>query len=128
MLASVGRASVVGFLASLGLAAGPSPGPAPGPAPAPSPGPSPFTDFRSERPGKRVKITPADLPAPKVTKSVDNPPHIIKRPKDAWPQAPAGFKVDLYADGLAGPRLVRTAPNGDVFAVESADGVVRILR
>src|SRR5436190_6430009 len=82
------------------------------PAPKPA-GPSPFTDYRSERPGKRVKITPADLPAPRVTKSVDNPPHMIKRPKDAWPQAPAGFKVDLYADHLSKPRLIRVAPNGD---------------
>src|SRR5204862_7770331 len=56
------------------------------------------------------------------------PPAPVKRPRAAWPQPPAGFKVGLYADGLAGPRLVRTAPNGDVFAVESADGVVRILR
>jgi hypothetical protein len=65
------------------------------------PGPSPFTDYTVERPGKRVKITAADLPAPRVTKSVDNPPHVVKRPKGAWPQAPAGFKVELYADGLA---------------------------
>src|SRR5215831_7431362 len=98
-----------------------------GPARKPA-GPSPFTDYRSERPGKRVRITPADLPAPRVTKSVDNPPHMIKRPKDAWPQAPAGFKVELYADHLSKPRLVRVAPNGDAFAVESEDGVLRVFR
>ncbi|HXU06099.1 MAG TPA: PQQ-dependent sugar dehydrogenase, partial [Polyangia bacterium] len=100
---------------------------APAPATKP-PGPSPFTDFTTERPGKRVKITPADLPRPRATKSVDNPPRVVKRPKDAWPQAPAGFKVELYADGLAKPRLIRTAPNGDVFVAESEDGVVRVLR
>ncbi len=27
---------------------------------------------------------------------------------------PPGFKVDLYADGLSNPRLIRTAPNGDL--------------
>jgi glucose/arabinose dehydrogenase len=99
--------------------------PEPGHKPA---GPSPFTDYRSERPGKRVRITPADLPAAHVNRSVDNPPHMIKRPKDAWPQVPPGFKVDLYADGLAKPRLLRVAPNGDVFVVESDAGVVRVFR
>ena len=95
--------------------------PLPPPAAKP-PGPSPFTDYTDERPGKRVKITAADLPAPQATRSVDNAPRVVKRPKDAWPQAPAGFKVELYADGLAKPRLIRTAPNGDVFVVESKAG------
>jgi glucose/arabinose dehydrogenase len=120
-------------------AAGPVPVPAPAvaanpapPAPAPpapkAAGPSPFTDHRTERPGKRVRITAADLPPPRVHESVDNPPHIVKRPKDVWPQAPAGFQVQLYADGLSKPRLLRTAPNGDVFVVESDAGVIRVFR
>jgi glucose/arabinose dehydrogenase len=138
MAGAISRYGIVGGLATLGLAAfllaspsgraadaGAKPASEP---PAKPPGPSPFTDYRSERPGKRVRITPADLPAPRVTRSVDNPPHMIKRPQDAWPQAPAGFKVDLYADGLSKPRLVRVAPNGDAFVVESQDGVVRVLR
>src|SRR5262245_28283451 len=52
------------------------------PAPAAKPaGPSPFTDYTVERPGKRVKITAADLPAARVNRDVDNPPHVVKRPK-----------------------------------------------
>src|SRR4051794_5927825 len=90
--------------------------------------PSPFTDYTTERPGKRVKIVAADLPAPGATRSVDNGPRLVKRPKDAWPQAPAGFNVQLYADGLSKPRLIRVAPNGDAFVVESNDGVVRVFR
>ena len=35
--------------------------------------------------------------------SADNPPEVVARPADAWPQAPAGFKVQLYADGLDEP-------------------------
>src|SRR5262245_24380818 len=91
-------------------------------------GPSPFTDYKSERPGKRLKITAADLPPPRVNRSIDNPPRLVQRPEGAWPQAPAGFTVQLYADGLSAPRLIRTAPNGDVFVVESEDGVVRVMR
>ena len=91
-------------------------------------GPTPFTDYTNERPGKRVNIVAADLPPPKVTPSVDNPPHVVKRPKDVWPQAPAGFQVQLYADGLSKPRLIRVAPNGDAFVVESKAGVMRVFR
>ena len=124
------QAITLAALASLGWGGGYAPGPAPGPAPAGPAGkaaaPSPFTDYTSERPGKRIKITPADLPPPRATRSADNPPRVVKRPKDAWPQAPAGFKVELYADGLADPRLIRVAPNGDAFVVESGDGVVRL--
>jgi glucose/arabinose dehydrogenase len=90
--------------------------------------PSRFSDYRTQRPGAVHKIVPADLPPPGATESVDNGPREIDRPKDAWPKAPAGFKVDLFADGLKGPRLLRTAPNGDVFVAESKAGRVRVLR
>src|SRR5437763_1248966 len=59
-------------VAPTGRLGAPAAGAKSAPAPAPKPaGPSPFTDYRSERPGKPVRITPADLPAPRVTKSVD---------------------------------------------------------
>ena len=34
----------------------------------------------------------------------------------------------MYADGLTNPRLIRTAPNGDLFVAESAPGEVRVFR
>jgi len=36
--------------------------------------------------------------------------------------------VALYADGLENPRLMRTAPNGDVFVAESRPGRVKVVR
>jgi glucose/arabinose dehydrogenase len=39
----------------------------------------------------------ADLPAPAPEESVDNGPKIVPRPANAWPIAPKGFKVELYA-------------------------------
>ncbi len=87
-----------------------------------------FTDYRGQRPGKVHKITVADLPTPYASDSVDNGAQLIDRPADAWPQAPAGFKVDLFASGLQGPRLTRTAPNGDVFVVESDAGRITVFR
>lgn len=56
-----------------------------------------FTDYSKERPGVRRKITVADLPAPYATKGVDNGADMVPRPNDAWPHAPKGFKVELYA-------------------------------
>jgi glucose/arabinose dehydrogenase len=39
-----------------------------------------------------------------------------------------GFKVELYADGLDYPRLLRTAPNGDIFLAESHRGEIKVFR
>ena len=97
-------------------------------APGQAPPALPFTDYRAEAPGVTHHITAADLPEPFATKSAVNDAHLIPRPKDAWPQAPKGFKVELYADGLNEPRLLRTAPNGDFFVAESRLGEVKVFR
>jgi glucose/arabinose dehydrogenase len=99
----------------------------PSPAPTPSTPSAPFADYRNERPGARHHIHPGDLPPPHTTASVDNGPHVVDRPATAWPQAPDGFKVELYADKLNNPRLIRTAPNGDLFVAESKADQVRVL-
>ena len=88
----------------------------------------PFTDFRYEAPGTVRKITVDDLPTPFATSSAGNAPAIVARPQGAWPRAPAGFNVGLYADGLAQPRVIRVAPNGDVFVAESSAGRIRVFR
>ncbi len=94
-------------------------------APPPTP---PFTDFRYEKPGTVRKITVNDLPQPYATQSARNGPELVARPENVWPQAPAGFKVELYAAGLDNPRTLRTAPNGDVFLTESNAGRIRVFR
>jgi glucose/arabinose dehydrogenase len=87
-----------------------------------------FTDYRTERPGQFHEITPDDLPRPYATNSAGNYPSMIPRPADAWPVAPAGFKVELFASHLDGPRLIRTAPNGDLFVTESYVGKIEVFR
>jgi glucose/arabinose dehydrogenase len=87
-----------------------------------------FSDFRSETPGHWHHITPLDLPPPYATPSATVPAKVIERPAKAWPQAPPGFLVQLYATGLENPRLMRTAPNGDVFLAESQAGKIVVLR
>jgi len=107
-----------------------------------------YTDWAQQKPGVRHKITIADLPAPNPAEAVNNTAHLIPRPKDAWPIAPAGFKVTLYAGGDGNPnqrsdnmesmvvtpgtflmpRLLRAAPNGDLFVADSGAGKIVVLR
>jgi glucose/arabinose dehydrogenase len=89
--------------------------------------PPPFTDYRYEAPGNVRKITPADLPAPYATASAGNSANLISRPAGVLPKAPAGFTVNLFAEGLHEPRAIRTAPNGDVFLAESEAGQIRVF-
>ncbi|MGA2351312.1 MAG: PQQ-dependent sugar dehydrogenase [Terracidiphilus sp.] len=87
-----------------------------------------FTDAAHESPGIRRHLTVADLPAPAPQESVDNGPTIVPRPANVLPIAPKGFTVELYATGLDNPRLLRTAPNGDLFLAESGTGKIRVFR
>ena len=91
-------------------------------------GPSAFTDAAHESPGIRRHLTVADMPAPAPNESVDNGPTLVPRPANAWPIAPQGFKVTLYATNLDNPRLLRTAPNGDLFLAESETGKIKVFR
>jgi len=83
-----------------------------------------FTDFRLEHPGVMHKITVADLPAPGATPAAQNPPKIVDRPFDSKLEVLPGYYVTTYSDGLQNPRMVRTAPNGDVFVALSQPGTV----
>lgn len=87
-----------------------------------------YGDWTSDAPGSLRRLTPADLPAPYETRSAGNGPRIVQRPADAWPKVPPGFKVEALVTGLAAPRLLRTAPNGDIFVAETQNGSIRILR
>jgi glucose/arabinose dehydrogenase len=87
-----------------------------------------FGDWRSDRPGLGRLIRPEDLPKPGATPSVADFPHVVPRPPTAVPLVPPGFKVELFAEGLSGPREMRVAPNGDIFVAETRAGRIRVLR
>lgn len=117
------RQNVIAYLGTLPASSPPVPAPAATPSPRAGAG-----DFRGDAPGHRRKITVADLPAPFATPSARNSPRIVDRPPDARPSVPPGFVADLYAKDLENPRLLRVAPNGDLFVAESAPGRIRVLR
>ena len=91
-------------------------------------GQSAFASHTNVKPGVWRHLTPADLPKPGATPSSPNFPRLVAKPADAWPQAPEGFKVELYASGLDGPRIIRTAPNGDLFVAETRINEIKIFR
>jgi hypothetical protein len=86
-----------------------------------------FGDWRADRPGVRRFIKPRDLPSPQPAESASNFVRVARR-ADETPVVPSGFEVNLFASGLTGPRLIRTAPNGDIFVAESRAGRVSVLR
>jgi hypothetical protein len=79
------------------------------------------------------KITASDLPKPYATKSASNTLKLSSTGR-RLAQSPPGFKVELYATGLSYPRLIRKAPNGDLFLADAANhsqnnsGAIKILR
>jgi glucose/arabinose dehydrogenase len=87
-----------------------------------------FGDWRSDKPGTTRLIKPEDLPKPGATPSAANSSRVVAQPASALPRVPAGFKIELFAEGLSGPRQMRVAPNGDVFIAETRSGRIRILR
>jgi glucose/arabinose dehydrogenase len=107
------------FVAAVCHAAGPS---------EPLSGAAAFGDWRADKPGLVRIIRPEDLPRPGATPSAANFSRVVPRPATAVPQVPAGFKVELLAEGLNGPREMRVAPNGDIFVAETRAGRIRILR
>lgn len=104
-------------------------GPPPGfrmPPPAPRPKGTP--DWKRDRPGRAHWIDLDNLPPPFATPSAVNFPRLVDRPAHARLRLPHGFKIDVFASGLTGPRELRQAPDGDVFVSEPTASKVIVLR
>jgi len=87
-----------------------------------------FGDWKADRPGVRRLIRPEDLPKPYVTDSASNGAGIADRPQDAKPVLPPDFSAELVASGIDSPRVVRVAPNGDLFVADSGANQLRVYR
>jgi glucose/arabinose dehydrogenase len=85
-----------------------------------------FGSWREDKPGIRRVLTLRDLPP--IGKSTPNFSEVAAMPAGAKPQVPSGFTVEMVASGLAGPRAIRLAPNGDLFVADSMSNTVRVLR
>ncbi len=85
-------------------------------------------DWQRQAPGAQHRFKVAELPKPFETKSVGNGPQVVAAPTNAVLAVPPGFTVKLFVKGLHNPRLVRTAPNGDIFIAETGRNRIRVLR
>src|SRR6185369_3302547 len=85
-------------------------------------------DWKNDAPGVRRKITVQDLPPPSSNTLAINRARVVDRPANPQPQVPPGFKIELYASGFRDPRFLLTAPNGDIFVVESRADQIKVLR
>ena len=73
-------------------------------------------------------IRPGDLPAPYATHSASNGPSVLTAGAGQLPHVPPGFSVQRFATGLENPRMIRVAPNGDIFVAETSAGRIRVMR
>jgi glucose/arabinose dehydrogenase len=87
-----------------------------------------FGDWQQDKPGLRRLITAQDIPPPAASEGVANFSQAVPRPDAAKPAVPDGFTIELVAAGFKTPRVVRTAPNGDLFVAETGANQVRVFR
>ncbi|MCE0482700.1 MAG: PQQ-dependent sugar dehydrogenase [Methylacidiphilales bacterium] len=120
------RADLIAYLATLKAPEGGSAAEVPPPAPGEKG--NDIGDWRHAAPGIKYHFTLADLPAPYATRSAGNGPAVVKKPDDARLSVPPGFQVKLFASGFSNPRVVRIAPNGDIFVAETGANRIHVLR
>jgi glucose/arabinose dehydrogenase len=87
-----------------------------------------FGDWRRDKPGTIRLISPQDLPRPGATPSASKGAVVVPRPAGASLQVPPGFRIERFADRLSDPRVLKVAPNGDIFVAETGSGEIRVLR
>ncbi len=78
--------------------------------------------------GQWIEVRFEDLPPPAPGTGVRNPPTVVTREEGEGLNVPPGFEANLFAEGLAHPRWMAIAPNGDVFLAETREGRITVLR
>jgi glucose/arabinose dehydrogenase/cytochrome c2 len=85
-------------------------------------------DWPRQAPGVKHHFIEEELPLPFATTAAGNGPKVVPEPTNAMLFVPAGFTVKKFAQGLSNPRLLRTAPNGDIFIAETGRNRIRVIR
>ncbi|MBZ5582928.1 MAG: PQQ-dependent sugar dehydrogenase [Acidobacteriia bacterium] len=73
---------------------------------------------------------PPKLPPPFATPSSNNGPRVVSKPAQARLNVPAGFRMEVYAEGFQVPRFMVLGPNNEVLLADSANppaGTVYVL-
>ncbi len=82
-------------------------------------------NWKNDAPGREHRIDVAALPAP--SQSSADFPRIVPKPDDAQVKLPPGFKLAVFTRDVEKPRIMRIAPNGDIFLSETQAGRVKVL-
>jgi glucose/arabinose dehydrogenase len=75
----------------------------------------------------KITVTIAQLPAPKATQSASKPAQVLPIPDAPQLNVPAGFAVNVFAEGLDAPRWLALTPGGEVLVTETKQNRIRIL-
>ncbi|HEV8020432.1 MAG TPA: sorbosone dehydrogenase family protein [Candidatus Lustribacter sp.] len=76
-----------------------------------------YGDWTKDAPGVWRRITAADLPQPQTpAQSIST---LAPRPANVLPRVLPGFTISVVATGLNRPRVMKLAPNGDLFLEET---------
>jgi glucose/arabinose dehydrogenase len=81
--------------------------------------------------GITFSAEPPKLPPPYATKSVNNGPRVIPQPAGAQLTVPAGFHMEVWAEGFRRPRYMILGPSNEVILADSApkpDGAVYVFQ
>ncbi len=88
-----------------------------------------YGDWQTDAPGVMRKIKPADLPAPMASPSTANRSKVVPKPAGAELKTMPGFAVAPLVTGMTGARVLRLAPNGDIFlALSRPEGKIMVIR
>jgi glucose/arabinose dehydrogenase len=92
-------------------------------------GKSAYGDWQTDAPGVTRKITVNDLAPPLETPSTANRSSVVAKPADAVLKTMPGFSIAPFVTGMEGARVIRVAPNGDIFlSLSRPEGKVMVLR
>jgi glucose/arabinose dehydrogenase len=75
-----------------------------------------------------IRITIDSLPKPFATESASKSPNILPIPQKATLKVPAGFQVNVFAEGLDRPRWLALTPTGEVLVTETPQNRITLLR
>jgi glucose/arabinose dehydrogenase len=75
-----------------------------------------------------IRVTLEQLPQPNATESASKPPEVVPIPENPVLRVPAGFTVNVFAEGLDRPRWLALTPTGDVLVTETRQNQILLLR
>ncbi len=75
-----------------------------------------------------IRISVNQLPPPYASESASKSPSVVPIPQNPVLRVPAGFVVNIFADGLDRPRWLALTPDGDVLVTETRQNRIRRLR